>query len=741
MLWGVPAGAQVVGTVRDADSGRPIPGATVTVTDLDLAASTDSLGRYGFHEIPAGPHHLGVRLLGYAPHWMHVLVPRQGEIEVDVSLNPAPVLIRALEVRAPLLLRGLEGGEPVVFPDRRSSIAAIRNHPLLSEPDALQAVAGGEVVVHPESPAGVHVLGGASDQTAYLLDGIPVFSPYHAAGLASAWNPDVLARLDLVSSTHADEYTHTLSGAIDGATREPGDRFAAQGGVSTSQMRLTVDGPLGSGAGYVLSTRSGFAGLVGRLHDPSHLQGETTDWLAKLEGPLLGGRARLLGYGNSNEIGATAVAESATIAVLPRNDFEWHGASVGAEWKRDLPSAQLRLLGWSAQGEAAAGWSRLSAPVDLAASRHDLGLHAAAERHGGGATTSAALTLERSRTWYRVQSDSAGGPAWNLAAITPLATASAGRSQPLGALLAVDVGASLSAVAGDLFPGARAQLKWTPSNRLTLSSGWSRTHQFAQSLRNQESIVSHVFPVDVTVGANAPGIPVASSDLGVLAADLRPGPGIHLGVQAYGRTSDGLVLVAPLDGEPFSTGRFAIGSEDAWGATAEAAFSSARIGVLASYGFQHARLFYGDSSYVPEHALAHSLEGGVVVFPSASTTARVGVSAGWGRRTTIVPGGFEWESCNLLDRGCEFSGSPDYTGERLGATRLPPYCRVDVGLRRHWHLSVARRDATVALFGAFSNVLNRKNLLTYARDPRSGELIGIELRPTSALVAGLDWRF
>ena len=67
--------------------------------------------------------------------------------------------------------------------ERESSIAALRNHPLLGEPDAFQALAGGEVVLRAESPSGVHLRGGASDQTAYLLDGIPVFSPFHSAGV------------------------------------------------------------------------------------------------------------------------------------------------------------------------------------------------------------------------------------------------------------------------------------------------------------------------------------------------------------------------------------------------------------------------------------------------------------------------------------------------------------------------------------------------------------------------------
>ena len=47
------------------------------------------------------------------------------------------------------------------------------------------------------SPLTEFMSGERSDQTAYMLDGVPVFNPYHAAGLFSAWNPDALSQLSL----------------------------------------------------------------------------------------------------------------------------------------------------------------------------------------------------------------------------------------------------------------------------------------------------------------------------------------------------------------------------------------------------------------------------------------------------------------------------------------------------------------------------------------------------------------
>ncbi|MBA3319280.1 MAG: carboxypeptidase-like regulatory domain-containing protein, partial [Gemmatimonadales bacterium] len=193
--------AALAGTIRDGESGMPLAGAVVALTDLDREAVSDSLGRYRLSAVPSGPQHLSVKRIGYSPRTMHALFPSQGELKIDLSLNPAPVQLPTLVVRSRVAVRGLETGEATSYPDRSISAAALRNHPLLAEPDGFLGLSGGEIAVTPEAPSGIHVRGGASDQTAYLLDGVPVFSPYHAAGTFSAWNPDALDRLQVLSGS------------------------------------------------------------------------------------------------------------------------------------------------------------------------------------------------------------------------------------------------------------------------------------------------------------------------------------------------------------------------------------------------------------------------------------------------------------------------------------------------------------------------------------------------------------
>ncbi|MGH7579887.1 MAG: TonB-dependent receptor [Gemmatimonadales bacterium] len=748
VLLAVQAGqADVGGTIRASGSGAPLAEAVVTLTDLDRSTVADSAGRYRLSDVPAGPQHLSVKRIGYSPRTIHALVPGEGMVEIDLSLRPVPMRLPTIVVHSVVPIRGLEAGDRPGFLDRGITAAAIRTHPLLAEPDGFLALSGGEIGTGLETPSGVHVRGGASDQTSFLLDGVPVFSPYHAAGTFSAWNPDALDRLDVISATPDLGPLDALAGAVSATTRAPGHELRAQGTLSTTHGRATFHGPLGrAGAGFLVSVRSGFPGVLVPESDPSYVHGRTGDLLAKVEAPALGGQVRVLGYGSGNRLDAVALAEGPSgseAARSLRNAFEWDSRSLGIGWSRALGrAARIRVQAWNARGESEASWHPANdSGVALASDREDQGLIAAVEHTGDTRFTGVGMKLQWSRTSYRVSGRAGTGIGTALRARTPMAALFAQHRRPLAAGLTADLALSGIAAAGGLHLGSQAELRWRPRQELAFSGSYGRSHQLSQSLRNSESVVGGLFPADLFLGAGSPGVPVASSDRVVVGAELLPRAGLRLGVQLYLGDFDNLLLVAPGAGAPFATASFLTGTGTSRGFSIDAALSATRYGVTASYGWQRIHLAYRDSGYVPGYGTSHSIETGVIVFPTPTASIRLGLTGAFGRRGTGILGAFEWESCNLLDQGCEFGGSPTHDTGRLGATRLPSYMRLDLGLRRHWHLRLGGQDVEFALFGTVTNLLGRRNVLAVATDPVTGRRSEIEMRPLAPLVVGLDWRF
>lgn len=734
-------GAIVSGQVRDAGSGAPLAGATVVLADLGLATTTDDAGRYLFRGVPAGPQHLAVRLVGHAPRTLHALVPATGRLTLDITLRARAITLATVEVRSPLRIPGLEPGQVRGFPDRELSAAAIRQHPQLAEPDAFQALSGAEVVIRPEAPGGVHIRGGATDHTGFLLDGVPVLSPYHAAGVFSAWNPEALATVGLAAAEPPLDAPGALAGVVAGGTRVPADRLGMQGSFSTTQLRLALDGPLIGGAGFLLALRRGFPGILAPEDEPSYVQGETGDLLGKVEFGAAGGRARVLGYLAGNDLDAAAVTAEVPVDEVPRHRFDWRSASAGISWRRAFGTAAARFLVWHARSDADADWAAEPAAV-LQAERRDLGGVAVLELSPAGPTRGeAGLRLERIETDYASRTDTVGATTFRLDAVTPVVTGFAQVTRLLGNRGEVSLGAALATGDGELHPAGRAGVRWHFSGTLQASASYARTHQFAQSLRHAESVVGTLFPADLFVGAAAPGVPLAQGHQLVAALEYRPQAAVRAGFQAWARDFDGLVLVAPGGGGPFALGEFATGRGQSWGTALDFAVATSRVGLLASWAMQQVEFKWADADYTPEQGTRHLLEAGATWHPTATTSLRLGAAAAFGRRATTATGSFEWESCNLLDEGCEFGGSPGYDGSGLGGTALPGYVRADLGARQHWHMRLGGRDVQVTLFATATNLLGHTNVLTYVRDPDTDRVSPVELRPLAPLVVGLDWRF
>src|SRR5262245_5428804 len=95
--------AAVVGHVRDAESGDAVAGAVITLTDIARSTVSDSAGRYALRSIPPGPQHLTVRRIGYTSRVLHALVPRTGELRLDIALRRDPLMLPAIAVRPPVI--------------------------------------------------------------------------------------------------------------------------------------------------------------------------------------------------------------------------------------------------------------------------------------------------------------------------------------------------------------------------------------------------------------------------------------------------------------------------------------------------------------------------------------------------------------------------------------------------------------------------------------------------------------
>jgi len=88
----------VAGRLLDAESGRPIEGATVDLLELGAGAVTDSLGSFRIQGVPPGEYVLRVRHLAYGVHVHAVDVPEDEDLSIELKLSPQALALEPLEV-------------------------------------------------------------------------------------------------------------------------------------------------------------------------------------------------------------------------------------------------------------------------------------------------------------------------------------------------------------------------------------------------------------------------------------------------------------------------------------------------------------------------------------------------------------------------------------------------------------------------------------------------------------------
>lgn len=92
----------LIGTVRDDETGDPLPGAQVALTDLGIGGVTDEEGYFEVAGVPAGPHQLVVDYLGYIRADERIDFGQSERVTASVRLVPAMIAMEALQVRVPV---------------------------------------------------------------------------------------------------------------------------------------------------------------------------------------------------------------------------------------------------------------------------------------------------------------------------------------------------------------------------------------------------------------------------------------------------------------------------------------------------------------------------------------------------------------------------------------------------------------------------------------------------------------
>ena len=368
-----PARGAVAGTVVDDSTGAPLARVTVLVVEPASGTLTDERGRFFITGVPPGDRTLRARALSYRQRDLPISVRAGDTVDVTIRLASAPVTLGALRARA----RPPERDRFELAPNVGTvslTPSAVSGVPAIGEPDVLRTVQllpG--VNARNDFSSGYNVRGGESDQNLILLDGHPIYNPFHLGGLFSTFLEETVGEIELLTGGFGARHGGRLSSVLDVRSAEPA-RTGLHGSVGLSMLAssLSIGSAAKNGrASWMLAGRRTYADkLVSVLSDrtfPYHF----SDAQLHAARAIGGGNARLeiTAYagadvldGDFTQFGDSSRAGGGTF------DFDWSNQVIGLTltdvWRE---GARLPLLGRadSVGAEQRVSFTRFATALDL----------------------------------------------------------------------------------------------------------------------------------------------------------------------------------------------------------------------------------------------------------------------------------------------------------------------------------------------------------------------------------------
>ena len=247
--------ASLQGIVASAGTGAPLEGAAVVLESAGRQVHGTFADRNGFYQIggiAAGAYTLRARGVGHAEQQRAIALAPGQRVTLRLELEPAAVALEGV----------------VVTPERGAAVRDLgRQRVTPADLRAVPTPAGsGDLATYIQTLPGVtttgdrggqlFVRGGTPAENLVLVDGIPIYQPFHILGFFSVFPEDLVSSADFYAGGFGARYSGRTSSVLDVALRD-GDPtgFRAFGAASPFLVEALAEGPATSDISWLVSAR------------------------------------------------------------------------------------------------------------------------------------------------------------------------------------------------------------------------------------------------------------------------------------------------------------------------------------------------------------------------------------------------------------------------------------------------------------------------------------------------------
>ncbi|HUF29827.1 MAG TPA: TonB-dependent receptor [Gemmatimonadaceae bacterium] len=734
------------GVVISAATGEGIVRATVEASGQRVL--TNDNGRFELGGIPSGSTAVRAIAFGHRPATVQATVTSGAATEVRIILEALPVELAPVETEAQ---RSRERRLFEETPDVGGFSIAGRTMsqlPAVGEADVLRVVQllpG--VLARNDYDAGYNVRGGESDQNLVLLDGIPVYNPFHMGGLFGTFIDDAIERADLSAGGFGASYGGRLSSVLDVDSREEA-RAGVHGsaGLSLLSSSLMLGGAPGDGrTSWNVAARRTYADLLARqFRDegfPYHFQDAQLHLMRVLGG---GGTISLTGYAGKDVLdGSFASLDDSTNLGGGDLVFDWGNALAGITL--NLPVR--RLFGDSATIIQRASVSHFGTSLNLGGGGLrfenrvlDLRLSGSLTRSGEKHTPAVGYEVVRHNLSYDIFSEQLTANLFELEQKpTTLAVFAEDLWRVTPSLLArIGVRAEQVSDAGWTGISPRVALKYFLTPDLAVTAAGGRYAQWLHAVRDEDLPV-RIFDFWVSADEH---IPVSLATHAVLGAESWLSDARFVRVEAFLKEYDRLVEPDPADDPTVRGDEFRDVEGRSYGLDVLVRqLDLGRLSGWLAYTFTMNHRIKDDERYAPAQDRRHNLNL-IATYRTAGEYVLSGrFGFGTGTPFTPIEGQLVRRVYDPARQMWDPAGAERQTnvvgGER-NSSRYPVYHRLDFAVSRTY----VKRRTTITPYLQLVNAYNRRNVWIYSFDyednpPTSEAISQFPILPTLGVT--VEW--
>ncbi|MGL1887365.1 MAG: TonB-dependent receptor [Reichenbachiella sp.] len=245
----------------------PLIGATIYFQELEKGAVSNISGYISIKDFPSGKYHARISFLGYETIEQDITLPLSSDLHIVMTVDSKQLQDVLVEESAITSVQ-LQQAKLSTINISKMNLAHIPR--MLGEPDLIRMIQNlPGVKTETDFTGGFFVRGGRNDQNLILLDGVPVYNPWHLFGLFSAFNTEAIDRVELTKGVFPAQYGSRLSSVLD-IELQKGDTQNGAGYLTISPISASFSygKPINQKTSFLISGRRTYLDPIFWITDP-----------------------------------------------------------------------------------------------------------------------------------------------------------------------------------------------------------------------------------------------------------------------------------------------------------------------------------------------------------------------------------------------------------------------------------------------------------------------------------------